>query len=316
MVGRYPIAVIMLSLPPDQVDVNVHPTKAEVRFRNGDAAFGAVERAVRRALLEQAPVPQIEPRHWADGSGLWRNQPGAGIPQPADASQPLAIVNHTAPPPATPEPISTSLPTLTLTLTPTSTLTPSVPLLRVIGQVGAAYVVAEGPDGVYLIDQHAAHERVLYEAFSLQRAGAEVASQALLEPMPVDLPPEAAALLDGQLATLAAIGFQVEHFGGNTFLVRALPSVLGNVDPARAVRAVVEDFEEDETPLAAHVEDRLIARVCKRAAVKAGQVLTPAEQVELVRRLEKCASPRTCPHGRPTMIHLSVDVLEKQFGRK
>jgi DNA mismatch repair protein MutL len=316
MVGRYPIAVVMLTLPPGQVDVNVHPTKAEVRFRDADAAFSAVERAVRRTLVERAPAPQIEPRHWADGSGLWRNQPGAGSHQPADISQPLSIVNTTAP--ASAEAISTSLPTLTLTLTPTPApaLAPAVPLLRVIGQVGAAYVVAEGPDGVYLIDQHAAHERVLYEAFSLQRASAEVASQALLEPMPVDLPPEAATLLDGQLATLAAIGFQVEHFGGNTFLVRALPSVLGNVDPARAVRAVVEDFEEDETPLAAHVEDRLIARVCKRAAVKAGQVLTPAEQVELVRRLEKCASPRTCPHGRPTMIHLSVDVLEKQFGRK
>jgi DNA mismatch repair protein MutL len=327
MVGRFPIAVVMAALPPDQVDVNVHPTKAEVRFRNSDAAFGAVERAVRRTLVELAPVPQIEPRHWADGSGLWRTQPGVESLHPSIDNHQLSVISHqpadftptsigTSPAPQANQPDQPPTLTLTLTPTPTPTLTPTVPLLRVIGQVGAAYVVAEGPDGLYLIDQHAAHERVLYEAFSLQRAGAEVASQALLEPMTVELPPDAAALLDSQLATLTAIGFQVEHFGGNTFLVRSLPTVLGNVDPARAVRAVVEDFEEDEAPLAAHVEDRLIARVCKRAAVKAGQVLSAAEQVELVRRLEKCASPRTCPHGRPTMIHLSVEVLEKQFGRK
>jgi DNA mismatch repair protein MutL len=191
-----------------------------------------------------------------------------------------------------------------------------IPLLRVIGQVGAAYVVAEGPDGLYLIDQHAAHERVLYEAFIVERGSADVVSQALLEPFAVELPPDAVSLLESQLGTLSALGFVVEHFGGNTFLVRALPALLGNMDPARAVRAVVEDFEEDETPLAGHVEERLIARVCKRAAIKAGQVLSPAEQVELVRRLEGCASPRTCPHGRPTMIHLSVELLEKQFGRK
>ena len=98
--------------------------------------------------------------------------------------------------------------------------------------------------------------------------------------------------------------------------MRSLPTILGPVDPARAVRVVVEDFEEDETLLAAEVEARLIARVCKRAAVKAGQVLSPAEQTELIRQLERCVSPRTCPHGRPTMIHLSVDAVERQFGRK
>ncbi len=176
--------------------------------------------------------------------------------------------------------------------------------------------MAEGPDGLYLIDQHAAHERVLYEAFSLQRAAAQIVSQALLDPVAVEVPPAAAAVLHLQIETLNQLGFSIEPFGGNTFLVRSLPTVLGQIDPARAVRVVVEEFEEDETVLAAEVEARLIARVCKRAAVKAGQVLSPAEQLELVRRLESCQSPRTCPHGRPTMIHLSVDMLEKQFGRK
>lgn len=310
MVGRFPLAVLQITLPPEEVDVNVHPTKAEVRFRQADAAFSAVERAVRQALTERAAVPQLETRHWSLGTeepGRTGSSPVArweGLAASVSgvvAGSPLPFSN----PPGSPS--SSGQAPLPV---------PEVPLLRVVGQVGAAYIVAEGPDGLYLIDQHAAHERVLYEAFSLQRAAAQVVSQALLEPVAVEVPPEAAATLYSQLDTLNQIGFGLEPFGGNTFLVRSLPTVLGAVDPARAVRVVVEDFEEDETLLAAEAEARLIARVCKRAAVKAGQTLTASEQVELVQRLERCVSPRTCPHGRPTMIHLSVEMLEKQFGRK
>ncbi|MBM4422071.1 MAG: DNA mismatch repair endonuclease MutL [Chloroflexi bacterium] len=308
MVGRYPIALIRIAVPMEDVDVNAHPTKAEVRFRKSDQIFSAVERAVRRTLINRAPVPQIEPAHWS-------SQPSAFSPQPIFANVPPKFEIESAPsmaadPRSEIQNLQSSIPNQP------SLPSSAVPLLRVIGQIGAAYIVAEGPDGLYLIDQHAAHERVLYEAFSLQRAAADVVSQSLLDPVAVEVPPAAADLLHSQIETLNRIGFSIEPFGGNTFLVRSLPSVLGKVDPARAVRVVVEDFEEDETVLAAEVEARLIARVCKRAAVRAGQALTPAEQVELVRRLEACQSPRTCPHGRPTMIHLSVEVLEKQFGRR
>ncbi len=311
MVGRYPIAVIQLTLPAEDVDVNVHPTKAEVRFRYPDAAFTAVERTVRQTLTAQAPVPHFAPRQWSQGgearppSTDWSPEWGIfAAPGPAPVAPPYEPPPGAAAQTPLPDAVQPPLPE------------PDVPLLRVIGQVGAAYIVAEGPDGLYLIDQHAAHERVLYEAFSLQRAAAQVVSQALLEPVAVEMPADAAALLDSHLDTLKRIGFSLEPFGGNTFLVRSLPTVLGRVDPARAVRVVVEDFEEDETLLAAEVEARLIARVCKRAAVKAGQVLSAVEQNTLVRELEKCVSPRTCPHGRPTMIHLSVDAVERQFGRK
>ncbi|MBI3244227.1 MAG: DNA mismatch repair endonuclease MutL [Chloroflexi bacterium] len=320
MVGRYPIALVMLNVPAADVDVNVHPTKAEVRFRRSDEAFSVVERATRRTLIFRAPVPQIEPAHWS-------NQPSAsfGSSQPIFANIPPRFDADSIPPQS---PITNNqLPSPNLQTAgaqppnyPTTQQPPlpasHVPLLRVIGQIGAAYVVAEGPDGLYLIDQHAAHERVLYEAFSLQRAAAQIVSQALLDPVAVEVPPAAAAILHSQVETLNHLGFSIEPFGGNTFLVRSLPTVLGQIDPARAVRVVVEDFEEDETVLAAEIEARLIARVCKRAAVKAGQTLSQAEQVELVRRLESCQSPRTCPHGRPTMIHLSVELLERQFGRR
>jgi DNA mismatch repair protein MutL len=132
----------------------------------------------------------------------------------------------------------------------------------------------------------------------------------------VDFSPANARLLAEQLPILGRLGFQVEAFGSNTFLVRAIPSLLAGSDPAGALRALVEDFEEDETPLQAEVEARIIARVCKRAAVKAGYALSPEEQRALLLDLEACQSPRTCPHGRPTMIHISVDLLERQFGRK
>jgi DNA mismatch repair protein MutL len=112
------------------------------------------------------------------------------------------------------------------------------------------------------------------------------------------------------------LGFEVETFGQRTFRLRAIPALLSDANPEKVLRSVVEDFEEDETPLADEIEARIAARVCKRGAVKAGQVLSLAEQEKLLRDLESCRSPRTCPHGRPTMIHLSVETLEKQFGRR
>jgi len=184
--------------------------------------------------------------------------------------------------------------------------------------------VAEGPDGLYLVDQHAAHERVLFEKLmALRQAqdGAQhdmqnIPSQTLLNPAVVTLPPPSAHLLLAQLALLKHFGFDVEEFGPNTFQVRAMPSLFMGSDPAAALRALVEDFEEDESPLQNEIEAKLAARVCKRMAVKAGQALSNEEQRALLSDLEACDSPRTCPHGRPTMIHLSVDMLERQFGRR
>jgi DNA mismatch repair protein MutL len=192
----------------------------------------------------------------------------------------------------------------------------NIPLLRLIGQIGASYLVAEGPDGLYLVDQHAAHERVLFEKLMLQHNKRNIPSQSLLEPVSITLPPAQGALLEGQLELLKGFGFQVEPFGPNTFQVRAMPALFAGSDAASALRSLVEDFEEDETPLQQELEARLAARVCKRMAVKAGQALSGDEQRALLSDLENCDSPRTCPHGRPTMIHLSVDMLERQFGRK
>jgi DNA mismatch repair protein MutL len=176
--------------------------------------------------------------------------------------------------------------------------------------------VAEGPDGLYLIDQHAAHERILFERLTAAAREGAVERQTLLEPLTVEFPPDQVELMEANLDVLGRLGFEVETFGRTAFRVRAVPAPLAVRDPEAVLRAAVEDFEEDETPLAEEIEARLAARVCKRASVKAGQVLSLAEQSQLLRDLEACASPRTCPHGRPTMIHLSVATLERQFGRR
>ncbi len=302
MVGRYPISVIFLEMPPEAVDVNVHPTKAEVRFRQADHVFLSVQNAVRKALLAYNPVANLA------SNFSWQHQTSLTRPW-EERPKPWNISGEPAEDPGKIQPVEPSQPTQSVL--PAS----RVPLLRPVGQIANAYLVAEGPDGLYLIDQHAAHERILFERF-IQQRGPGITSQRLLEPVAVDLPPSQARLIAEQLSLLEKLGFQVETFGVHTFLVRAIPALLVDMKAEDALRVLVEDFEEDETPFKAEIETRIIARICKRAAVKAGKTLSPEEQRGLVQDLETCQSPRTCPHGRPTMIHLSVDLLERQFGRK
>jgi DNA mismatch repair protein MutL len=318
MVGRYPLSILFLQLPTDAVDVNVHPTKAEVRFKNADLVFRGVQRAVRRSLLAHSPVPSLagnlywQPARTSQGMGHQMDPAWSMSGEFQDGGVTLTPVDSNLSAQTSPKQVSIA--------------GVGVPILRLIGQIASAYLVAEGPDGLYLIDQHAAHERVLFESFlaiwsESNRAGEggstqHVPAQALLQPVSVDLPPASARLVEDQLPILNRMGFQVELFGKGSFLVRAIPSLLVGMDPTAALGVIVEDFEEDETPLQAETEARIIARVCKRAAIKAGQALSPEEQKALLNDLEACQSPRTCPHGRPTMIHLSVDLLERQFGRR
>ncbi|HEX7556826.1 MAG TPA: hypothetical protein VF338_09395, partial [Leptolinea sp.] len=186
---------------------------------------------------------------------------------------------------------------------------------RLIGQIGATYLVAEAPDGLYLIDQHAAHERVLFERM-MGQFSSQVPSQNFLQPEIVELSVQSARTISEQIPILKQFGFDIEPFGATVFRIRAVPAILSRITPAAALQTLVEDFDEDETPLQGQREAKLIARICKRAAVKGGQILSQDEQKALILDLEACRSPRTCPHGRPTMIHLSIDLLERQFGRR
>jgi len=311
MVGRYPLTALFLEIDPEEVDVNVHPAKAQVRFKNQDRVFSFVQRAARRALLAYSPVPVFP-----STQNLWGSSQLPVNSHPSSVGLEWALGHDTN--------AEVGMPNDELVApvqqNPPGNIQPStfinLPLLRLVGQVGATYLIAEGPDGLYLIDQHAAHERVLFEKLMAQHDQKKIPSQTLLTPQVVQVPPASAKLLEEQLPILEHFGFSVEAFGPNTFQVRAIPTLFTGTDPAAALRALVEDFEEDESPLQNEIEAKIAARVCKRMAVKAGKALSAEEQRALLTDLENCASPRTCPHGRPTMIHLSVDLLERQFGRK
>ncbi len=354
MVGRFPLVSLFIEIPPEEVDVNVHPAKAEVRFRNPEKIRGAVHRAVRRGLIAQSPVPELNtplssltwPDRKAAASGgggpsfqnIWQNPLIGSIPQqPAmsfnpnsaapDAGRPLEFIppepsepqeNQTADIPAAAGESAAAVPDVSAAPeagTDVFSASSGFPILRWIGQIGSTYVLAEGPDGLYLIDQHAAHERILYEKM-LALAGTEHAGQILLDPPVLQLQTGQAGLLEESLPVMESLGFKIESFGPNSFRILAVPAVFTNRDPISIVRSAVENIEDDEKPLDRDIKARVAAHVCKSMAVKAGQTLSPEEQRALIRDLEACQSPRTCPHGRPTMIHLSIDLLARQFGRK
>jgi DNA mismatch repair protein MutL len=323
-------------MPPEDVDVNVHPTKAEVRFRSPDAMFSAVQRAVRRAVIAHAPIPALAPPPVHDPAQAQRLDPGyaprsfaaasgyAGYPPPTSRpSEQLdfELGDHdsgrfpqqveAAQAFRTPQPHPSYVPP-----TPPPGQRPrTLPPLRVIGQVAATYIVAEGPAGMYLVDQHAAHERILYEQFMRDYASQQPMAQHMLETTTIELPAESARLVEENATLLTAIGFDLDPFGNHTFRVRAVPAMLAKQPLADALRVILGDLEKGEQPGASTLEAQLVLKVCKAAAIKAGQVLSYDEMQSVLRQLERCEFPRTCPHGRPTMIHLSAEQLAKEFGR-
>jgi DNA mismatch repair protein MutL len=316
MTGRFPVAVLLIQMPPEDVDVNVHPTKAEVRFRDSDAIFSAVQRAVRRAVIDNAQTPPIRHANMATRDSVWTLE---GTPEQSHLNLMMfesgqharhhGLANGDAG--AFSGQVDTTIPN-----GPGKPAKPRMlPLLRIIGQIGASYIIAEGPSGLYLIDQHAAHERVLYEAFLEEYHRQETIQQFTLDAQSIYLAPDHARLLDEHLATLHNMGFQLESFGPNIYVIRAIPAILADDDPVGVIQQILADLEQGNAPGQQTIEDKIIKRVCKRAAVKAGQVLSAEQMQSITRQLERCQSPLTCPHGRPTMIHMSSDQLAREFGR-
>jgi len=285
MSGKHPVAIINIWLPTQEVDVNIHPTKSEVKFRNEHLVFSAVHRAVRQALVEKMPVPRIEEVAVAYESPS----------KPRQVFLPPAQVRPASPAPWAPE-------------VPTSPL----PVLRILGQLDNSYIIAEGPDGLYLIDQHAAHERVLFDNIEHQRSQREIEIQGLLEPMTLEVSPRQGEVLRSHYDDLAEFGFAIEPFGDRTFLVRAVPALVYRKDWVGMLRELLDSLAEGGK---GDWVEGIARSIACHGAVRAGQALTDTEMRELVRQLEQSATPRTCPHGRPTMIHLSSGQLKKEFGR-
>jgi DNA mismatch repair protein MutL len=298
-IGRFPIAAVHIALPDDEVDVNVHPAKAEVRFKDERAVGRAVRRAVGHALEASQAVGWREPGSAASvlTRPLHGEQPPALLgPQPVQAALGLSR----AAPEATPAAIRSHRELL--------------PMLRVVGQLNATYLVCEGPDGMYLLDQHAAHERVVYDRLFARPGGEQAGNQPLLEPIVLELEPSLAVTLDEHREWLGRLGLETEPFGERAALIRAVPAGLGARDVIEEVTALLQKLEGEQR--VADPFARTAATVACHSSVRAGALLAMEEMRRLVEDLECSTAPRTCPHGRPTLVHLGTEAIERQFGRR
>ncbi|EFK96730.1 DNA mismatch repair protein mutL [sediment metagenome] len=323
--GRFPYVYLMLELECGLVDVNVHPTKRDVRFRHPSEVRDALIAAIRRALgagstgfVPGPAVPAHTPRgpdrrpvlSIADLPQL-RAFPYPQIPAVAGPSTPGAGAPRVFPNAASDTPPVGAAP-------PESLSAGRGPWqwCRVVGQVGGLYVILETDDGFVIMDPHAAHERVLFERFMTAVRKHAVDSQGLLVPETVELPPRDAQQVRRHLEAIRHIGFGVSEFGGDTFVVDALPSSLGPVAVREWLIDVAQHLETlGDRATNERLREEAIAQAACKAAVKARDHLTLADLEQLVMALAATEMPYTCPHGRPTLIHTSFAELERKFGR-
>ncbi len=298
--GRHAVAALFLSVPAELVDVNVHPAKTELRFRDPEAVRSLIIGALRRALAQGA------------------TSPGLARPVFHPARPPLRLVSSQASRPGFAEA------TLPLAFGPTARSMPAPdprpehPLGAPLGQVFDTYVLAVASDGsLVLVDQHAAHERLTHEALRAQHEAGGIRRQPLLLPAVVDLAPAACASLLAAAPSLATLGLEIEPFGAGAVLVRALPAALGAPDPAPLLRDLADELDADgeATALAQRI-DAVLARLACHGSIRAGRRLHPAEMDALLRQMEATPRAATCSHGRPTVLKLTRAEIERLFGRR
>jgi DNA mismatch repair protein MutL len=351
MKGRHPMVVLNMVVHPAAVDVNVHPTKSEVRFRHQSRVMSVLGRAIREALLEgsevqpwadavpaaegvqrrfelrqvgqAAPEQQESEAAWGVGASAWRTESrwdvGGAAPLP-EAEQPAADAPPDGSPPDEDDAPSSAAPSALPAPPAPPNVVPFVPNhrlppLRVVGQVGLTYIVAESPEGMYLVDQHAAHERITYERLMQQHGSGSIEGQELLMPQSVALPPAAAEVLLHNAASLAEWGFALEAWGEGYVRLRAVPATLPMEDVQAALLEIADYLLGRGGSAPPDWREALLTTLSCHTSVRAGQVLSLEEMRQLLQHLEGCTSPRTCPHGRPTMVLLTPGQLEKQFGR-
>lgn len=309
MEGRFPVAVIFLDVPPEEVDVNVHPNKREVRLARESDAFSSVRRAVRSVVFPAESVLDadglLSPS--SNGAAAPPSDPGLAFPAGEDAQAGgFRFSGRAAGPLPEPAPVPDA---------PAPNLDGASPLsrLRILGQVSNAYIVAEGPDGMYLIDQHAGHESVLYYRLLRQWANREPEIQPMLEPLPAALSPRQLDALAAGRETLERCGLLVEPFGGDSWLVRAVPVMARRADPAKLLAETLDALASGDGEAGAPYT--AAASIACHSSVRAGQPLSLDEMAALGDALAAEANPQRCPHGRPTVIRVSNDSLGKQFGR-
>ncbi len=296
-------AFLFLDLPPHLVDVNVHPAKTEVRFADTRTVWTAVERAVRRALSRGT---REAPR--AETSGV------ACLPPPLPGGKAAVQRYLDAAPGASAPAVRYSY---GVAAVPRVAEAPGDLVPVVLGQHRQIYIVASDGEELVLIDQHTAHERIRFEGLLADLAGRAVASQRLLAPSVVELPPELRPVLEAHATALGEMGYEVDAFGAGSTRVASVPAVLGTRDPGPALERVLRDLREREASdwTVGGMRDRLAATLACHSAVRAGQALAPESMAAIVRDLFRTAHPTLCPHGRPTIVRLPREEVSRWFGR-
>src|SRR4051794_26837102 len=319
---RHPIAALFLDVPLDEVDVNVHPAKTEVRFRDPSAVRGLIVGGLRRALDEEsqrsaAREQSAAPVMWTSSAvydqNLVRHSRESGNPAVLEGSGTPAFAG-----------VTTIAQTQKLfDEAPAARAEPAVervstyPLGVARGQVAATYIVAEAEDGLVIVDQHAAHERLVLERMRAAREGGKVARQALLLPEVVELDEPDCDRIEGAAGELAELGLEVERFGPGSILVRAVPAALGKTDIPRLLADLAAEIAELGGALSLRDKlDHVAATIACHGSVRAGRILSVAEMNALLREMEVTPRSGQCNHGRPTWVKLAHGDLEKLFGRK
>lgn len=295
-IARYPFAVVFLRLDPAAFDVNIHPAKLEVRFADEGAVFKAVLGSVRRTLAAASLLHD------------WRmedERASSSVPRPAPAPAPPGRDAF--------KPVKAALPLLQEQLDEGREEHRFISLGLALQET---YLLAKDTEGLLLVDQHAAHERVLYDSYrrAQQRA---LAPQRLLIPATIELPAPQARLLAERREIFAGLGLQIEEFGPNSFILRTMPASLCKMDGARLVVDLLDELLHQPVPRTpAAIADMLMVAMACRAAIKAGDNLTPPEMQALLDDLAAVETPYTCPHGRPTVVRLSWAEINRRFKRK
>jgi DNA mismatch repair protein MutL len=304
MKERHPVVALLLDVPPSVVDVNVHPTKREVRFREELAVYELVRDALRSSLSSARLIPEPMARPSQQARPIAK---GARGQLPSDAQQRLEPSEGRGA-------LAVDIPAPTASVEEAGDL-PLPRDARAVGQVLCTYVVVEHSGGLIVLDQHAAHERVVFEALKKGR-GAAPARQTLLAPLTVELDAGAMGIAMGMLEMLAELGFNIEQFGPRALLVRSLPVVAGELESAERLHDLLADLERVGRAKTLEARrDELLHRVACHAAIRAGEALSPERMQRLLSEMRKLAVPYTCPHGRPVAIALSRRDLERLFGR-
>ena len=325
--GRHPAAILLIDMPPQDVDVNVHPTKAEVRFRDSGRIHGLVMAAVRERLLGSDLTPAASARGDAEPAfreamrdklaAFFRQMPAEVVEAPAQQEAPPFELRSQAQAAASLD-FGSAKPQAAVPAPPTppaAPLTTPLPAGPAI-QLHNSYLVAQSDDGMIIIDQHALHERIMYEELRTRLTRGPLESQRLLIPDTINVSSRQMALLEQIQPLLTRLGIEASPFGPNTVAVQAFPSFLERLEPGRFVSELLERGEQELLDL--HEEELLheiLDMMACKAAVKAGDPLSAAEIEALLARRELIDRASNCPHGRPTTLRLSLRDLEKQFKR-